>query len=79
MMETTILMREVTMRLKKGKLAGRVIQLETPPVGLCLVDKSIFVACMDNCVHCFQFKGKKVYSLYFPEPVTIGKLKHISI
>lgn len=58
--------------IKKGKLIGRVIPLETQPVGLCVIDtlKTILVSCMHNVVHSFHYKGNKNYSIYLPAPVT---------
>mmetsp|Transcript_50681 Transcript_50681/g.99275 ORF Transcript_50681/g.99275 Transcript_50681/m.99275 type:complete len:589 (-) Transcript_50681:207-1973(-) len=56
--------------IKKGKVVGTVIELETQPCGLELLDKSIIVGCMDNVIHSFHIKGKKNYSIYLPESIT---------
>jgi len=56
--------------IKKGKVIGTVIELETQPCGLVVVDKNILVGCMDNVVHSFHFKGKKNYSIYLPHAIT---------
>lgn len=56
--------------IKKGKVIGTVIELETQPCGLEMIDKSIIVGCMDNVIHSFHIKGKKNYSIYLPESIT---------
>ena len=56
-------------QIKKGKVLGTVIELETQPCGLVLLDKSLLVGCMDGIIHSFHFKGKKNYSIYLPEPI----------
>lgn len=56
--------------IKKGKVIGTVIELETQPCGLVVADKNILIGCMDNVVHSFHFKGKKNYSIYLPESIT---------
>jgi len=56
-------------QIKKGKLLGTVIELETQCVGLVLLEKSMLVGCMDGVIHSFHFKGKKNYSIYCPEPI----------
>jgi Bardet-Biedl syndrome 1 protein len=56
--------------IKKGKVIGTVIELETQPCGLVVIDKTVLVGCMDNVVHSFHFKGKKTYSIYLPHTIT---------
>ncbi|CAD7952783.1 unnamed protein product [Amoebophrya sp. A25] len=60
--------------VKNGALLSMVIELETLPVGLVKIDKSIYVGCMDNVVHCFHFKGKKQHSIYLDHPITCMQL-----
>ena len=55
--------------IKNHKLLGGPIELESAACALCIVDKSIVVACMDNSVHAFSVKGKKSFSLYMPERI----------
>jgi hypothetical protein len=62
---------------QKGKVMGTVIELETQPCGVVIIDKSIIVGCMDNVLHSFHFKGKKNYSIYLPEPITNLTLLHL--
>jgi Bardet-Biedl syndrome 1 protein len=57
-------------QIKKGKVLGTVIELETQPCGLVLLEKSLLVGCMDQIIHSFHFKGKKNYSIYLPEPIS---------
>jgi Bardet-Biedl syndrome 1 protein len=61
-------------QIKKGKVMGTVIELETAAVGLVLLDKSMLVGCMDSVVHSFHFKGKKNYSLYLPDSIACMEL-----
>jgi len=64
-------------QIKKGKILGSVIELESQPCGLVLFEKSIVVGCMDQVIHSFHFKGKKNYSLYMPEP--ISAMEHLRL
>jgi len=57
-------------QIKKGKVLGMVIELETQPCGVCIIDKNIIVGCMDNVIHSFSFKCKKNNSIYLPEPIS---------
>lgn len=57
-------------QIKKGKVLGTVLELETQACGLVLLDKSLLVGCMDGCVHSFHFKGKKNYTLYLPDAIS---------
>lgn len=56
--------------IKKGKLLGGNIECETQPIAVTIVDKNIIVACMDNTLHSYHFKGKKNYTLNFPAFIT---------
>lgn len=75
----------VCLLLQKGKVVGTVIELETQPVGLCVIDKAIIVGCMDHVIHSFHFKGKKNYSIYLPEPITnmellsLKRMKNVTV
>eukprot|EP00455_Lapot_gusevi_P029644 TRINITY_DN3175_c0_g1_i7.p1 TRINITY_DN3175_c0_g1~~TRINITY_DN3175_c0_g1_i7.p1 ORF type:complete len:595 (+),score=101.41 TRINITY_DN3175_c0_g1_i7:67-1851(+) len=65
--------------VKNHKLLGGPIELETMPCGLVLVDKSLYVACMDNVIHSFHFKGKKNFTIYLPDHVLsmcLMEMKH---
>jgi len=55
--------------IKKGKLTGRPIELETLPSSLAVVDNEILVSGMNETIHSFHFKGRKNYSIYLPSPV----------
>jgi Bardet-Biedl syndrome 1 protein len=57
-------------QIKKGKVQGTVIELETQPCGLVVIEKNILVGSMDNVIHSFHFKGKKNFSIYLPECIT---------
>ncbi|GAB5362419.1 hypothetical protein AAMO2058_000795300 [Amorphochlora amoebiformis] len=56
--------------IRKGILIDRTIALETPLVDMCIGDKEIVVATMDNAIYSFAFKGTKNYSIYLPSKVT---------
>lgn len=46
------------------------MDIESKPVGLCRVEKTIIVAGMNNVMHAFFMKGKKNYSVFLPAAVT---------
>lgn len=56
--------------IKKGRLLSTIVELESPPCGLVLLEKTFVVGCMDNTLRCFHFKGRKQYSIFFPAPIT---------
>merc|ERR1719409_1850982 len=56
--------------IKNGQVLSMVIELETQPVGLVRIDKSIWVATMDQQLHCFHVKGKKSTSITMPAPIS---------
>jgi len=64
--------------IKNGQVLSTVIELETQPVGLVRFDKSIYVGCMDNVIHCFHFKGKKTHSIYLPCTISCMSLLQIT-
>jgi len=55
--------------VKNGSLVPGSIELETPPTGLVVVDRSIFVGSNDKKVHCYHSRGRKLYTLYMPDYV----------
>lgn len=55
--------------IKNGFLMSNAIELETPPSGLVVLDKYIYIGSFDCKVHCFHMKGRKLYSIYFQVPV----------
>lgn len=64
--------------IKNGQVLSTVIELETQPVGLARQDKNIYVACMDNVIHNFHFKGKKNHSIYLPCPISCLSMLQIT-
>jgi len=56
--------------IKNGQVLSMVIELETQPVGLVRIDKSIWVATMDQQLHCYHVKGKKNSSMAMPHPIS---------
>lgn len=63
--------------VKNGVLLSNIIELETPPSSMVVLDKYIFVGSYDHKVHCFHMKGRKLYTHYMPFPIvcmTILKL-----
>lgn len=57
--------------IKKGKVLGGAIELETQVCGLAIMDKSLIIACMDHTIHSYHMKGKKNYTIYLPAPISI--------
>lgn len=55
--------------VKKGRVMGHVIELEAQPCGLAVVDRAVVVACTDQTLNSFHFKGRKNWSVYLPHPV----------
>lgn len=62
-------------QIKNGALSRVVIQLETHAVGMVLLGKMIYVACMNEVLHGYTTKGEKKFSIYLPSPpLTIAPL-----
>jgi Bardet-Biedl syndrome 1 protein len=55
--------------IKNHKVLGGPIELESAACSLVLVDKNIVVGCMDQSIHSYSVKGKKIHSLYMPERI----------
>lgn len=55
--------------IKDGKLSDVSYDIESKPVGMVYMNKSINIAGMNSKIHSFFTKGKKNYSLYLPHPV----------
>lgn len=56
--------------IKNGTVTSTVIELQSHPVGLVRMQKSIYVGTMDNTIHCYHIKGTKSFSLYMPCRIT---------
>ncbi|XP_041351022.1 Bardet-Biedl syndrome 1 protein-like isoform X2 [Gigantopelta aegis] len=58
--------------LKRGTAEGAkyTIELNSQPVGLERINKSIYVGCMDETMHCFTSKGKKLWTVKLPSSIT---------
>jgi Bardet-Biedl syndrome 1 protein len=52
--------------VKNGILTNKVYDIESRPVGIVYLDKTIVVAGMNNVVSSYYGKGKKNYSIYMP-------------
>lgn len=55
--------------VKNGELLKNAIELESPPCGIIVQDKSIIIACMNRQLLSYHLKGKKNWSLSLPEDV----------
>jgi Bardet-Biedl syndrome 1 protein len=56
------------------------LELDSKPVGIVKLEKSIAIGGMDNTVHGYFAKGKKAFSIYLPSPIVtmiLLDLKHI--
>eukprot|EP00727_Mastigamoeba_balamuthi_P012559 m51a1_g7926 hypothetical protein (555) ;mRNA; f:39757-42289 len=62
--------------IKNGEVSGVAIELEVQPVALVIVNKHIFVGCMNSTVQAYQIRGRKSYTLYMPAPVLAMELLH---
>lgn len=60
------------------QVSGMRITLESQVVGMVSVSRQVIVGCMDQDIHCFHIKGKKLWSMHMPaliltmEPVMIS-------
>ena len=55
--------------IKNGVLLSNIVELETPPSSMVVLDKYMYVGSYDNKVHCFHMKGRKLYTLYMPHAI----------
>ncbi|KAK0059786.1 Bardet-Biedl syndrome 1 protein [Biomphalaria pfeifferi] len=58
--------------LKRGStdVTRNMIELNSQPVGMERVNKNIYVGCMDETLHCFTSKGKKLWTVRLPASIT---------
>lgn len=58
--------------LKRGSkdVAKHMIELNSQPVGMQRINKNIYVGCMDETLHCFTSKGKKLWTVRLPASIT---------
>jgi Bardet-Biedl syndrome 1 protein len=52
--------------IKGGALTNQVYDIESKPVGIAYIEKSLIVAGMNNVISSYYGKGKKNYSIYMP-------------
>ena len=60
--------------MRGGEVMATVLELEAPPTGLVVANQLIHVAQMDNAVHAFSYRGKKMFSLYRRRRWSMGPL-----
>lgn len=63
--------------VKDGELSGIVLELEAQPVGLIRTAKHVVVGCMNDAIHCYHARGKKLYTVYVPAPIQALELMEI--
>ena len=63
--------------IKKGKLLGVMVQQESYISSMCVIDKLLYVACMDNCIHVYNFKGKKSFTLTLGSNIGVLDILHL--
>eukprot|EP00753_Platysulcus_tardus_P001082 PLAT11031.1.p1 GENE.PLAT11031.1~~PLAT11031.1.p1 ORF type:complete len:593 (-),score=328.29 PLAT11031.1:168-1946(-) len=56
--------------IKSGRLQRSVVEMETYPCAVARIGKSILVASTDAKLHCFHFRGNKLYTLAMPDRIT---------
>ncbi|ESO96483.1 hypothetical protein LOTGIDRAFT_115648 [Lottia gigantea] len=61
--------------LKRGSKEGskHCIELNSQPVGMERINKTIYVGCMDETLQCYSSKGKKLWTVKLPASVTTMK------
>ena len=64
--------------LKRGsRISKLIVELQSQVVGLERIGKTIIVGCMDHTLTCYNTKGKKLWTVYLPSPITtISILNH---
>eukprot|EP01086_Lenisia_limosa_P006488 TRINITY_DN25352_c0_g1_i1.p1 TRINITY_DN25352_c0_g1~~TRINITY_DN25352_c0_g1_i1.p1 ORF type:complete len:586 (-),score=123.73 TRINITY_DN25352_c0_g1_i1:21-1778(-) len=63
--------------IRNGSLVNTIIDLETHPVGMVLLERHIYLSCMNKNLQCFTSKAKKSFSKKLPGTVTcMCKLFH---
>eukprot|EP00941_MAST-03F_sp_MAST-3F-sp1_P001548 g1548.t1 len=61
--------------IRNGEVSGKVIELESPPVGLvALSKKELVVATSDSKLHSYNMKGHKNYTISMPKGTTITNI-----
>ncbi|XP_050407312.2 Bardet-Biedl syndrome 1 protein homolog isoform X2 [Patella vulgata] len=61
--------------LKRGSKEGSkyCIELNSQPVGMERINKTIYVGCMDETLQCYSSKGKKLWTIKLPNSITTMK------
>ncbi|KAK6180671.1 hypothetical protein SNE40_008677 [Patella caerulea] len=61
--------------LKRGSKEGSkyCIELNSQPVGMERINKTIYVGCMDETLQCYSSKGKKLWTIKLPTSITTMK------
>lgn len=52
--------------IRSGRVVEPTYTLESKPIGLVRLEKTLVIACMDSTLHSFYIKGKKNFSLPLP-------------
>ena len=63
--------------IKKGKLLGVLVQQEAYISSMCVIDKTLYIARMDNAVHAYNFKGKKSFTLTLTSDIGVLDILHL--
>ncbi|EGD72418.1 hypothetical protein PTSG_00438 [Salpingoeca rosetta] len=56
--------------IKGGKLADHSFSLPAPAVGIDRIGKSLLISCADSCLYCFSTKGRRLWQVKMPAPIT---------
>ncbi|BFZ06952.1 hypothetical protein BsWGS_09991 [Bradybaena similaris] len=58
--------------LKRGSkdVTKNMIELASQPVGMERINKNIYVGCMDDTLHCYTSKGKRLWTVRLPASIT---------
>eukprot|EP00042_Codosiga_hollandica_P048481 m.543976 g.543976 ORF g.543976 m.543976 type:complete len:120 (-) comp57669_c1_seq6:773-1132(-) len=59
-----------TTELSLGEVVFNNIQLPSQAVGIVRTTKSIIAGCMDSTMYCYSTKGKRLWSVRLPAPIT---------
>ena len=56
-------------QVSKNNVEEMKIQIESKPVGMARIDKTLVIAGMDNTIKAFTLKGKRSYQVQLPEQI----------
>jgi len=56
--------------VRDGRMLNSCVDPEIPVSNVLIQNKKIYCACMNNSLHCFSVKGRRLFSTTMPSPIT---------